>query len=79
MIDIRFDGVSKRYRIRRPASPGDAPVAGDFWAIHDVTFEVPHGETLGIRRSNDIARRSTRFGTCIVAPVVQRRDSASRS
>ena len=48
MIDIRFDGVSKRYRIRRPASPGDAPVAGDFWAIHDVTFEVPHGETLGI-------------------------------
>ena len=48
MIDIRFDGVSKRYRIRRPASPGDAPVRGDFWAIHDVSFEVPHGETLGI-------------------------------
>jgi ABC-type polysaccharide/polyol phosphate transport system ATPase subunit len=48
MIDIRFDGVSKRYRIRRPASPGEAPVAADFWAIRDVTFEVPHGETLGI-------------------------------
>ena len=48
MIDIRFDGVSKRYRIRRPASPGEAPTPGDFWAVRDVTFEVPHGETLGI-------------------------------
>jgi ABC-type polysaccharide/polyol phosphate transport system ATPase subunit len=48
MIDIRFDGVSKRYRIRRPTAPGEAPVRGDFWAIRDVSFEVPHGETLGI-------------------------------
>jgi lipopolysaccharide transport system ATP-binding protein len=48
MIDIRFDGVSKRYRIRRPASAGEAPTPGDFWAVRDVTFEVPHGETLGI-------------------------------
>jgi ABC-type polysaccharide/polyol phosphate transport system ATPase subunit len=48
MMDIRFGEVSKRYRIRRPASPGDAPTAGDFWAVRDMTFEVPHGETLGI-------------------------------
>ncbi|HTL45189.1 MAG TPA: ABC transporter ATP-binding protein [Vicinamibacterales bacterium] len=48
MIDIRFDGVSKRYRIRRPAAAGEAPTPGDFWAVRDVTFEVPHGETLGI-------------------------------
>jgi lipopolysaccharide transport system ATP-binding protein len=48
MIDIRFDAVSKRYRIKRPASPGDAPAPGDFWAVRDVSFDVPHGETLGI-------------------------------
>jgi ABC-type polysaccharide/polyol phosphate transport system ATPase subunit len=48
LIDIRFDRVSKRYQIRRPASPGEAPVRGDFWAVHDVSFDVPRGETLGI-------------------------------
>lgn len=52
MIDIRFESVSKRYRIRRPASPGDAPTPGDFWAVRDVSFEVPHGETLGIIGQN---------------------------
>lgn len=46
MIDVRFDGVSKRYRIRE--GPRWTGGARDFWAVKDVAFEVPHGETLGI-------------------------------
>lgn len=47
MIDVRFDGVSKRYRLRegkrwRPAR------RRDFWAVREVSLEVPHGETLGV-------------------------------
>src|SRR5438445_8609117 len=43
MIAVRFADVSKKYRLRRPRGE-DA----DFWAVRDVSFEVPHGETLGI-------------------------------
>jgi ABC-type polysaccharide/polyol phosphate transport system ATPase subunit len=53
MIDVAFDRVSKRYRIRRPVHPlpGGATPHGrlqDFWAIRDVSFDVGHGETLGL-------------------------------
>jgi ABC-type polysaccharide/polyol phosphate transport system ATPase subunit len=47
MIDVRFDSVSKRYRLRQAAgAPG--PRATDFWAIKDVSFDVARGETLGV-------------------------------
>ncbi|HEX6974460.1 MAG TPA: ABC transporter ATP-binding protein [Vicinamibacterales bacterium] len=42
MIDVSFDRVSKRYRLRQPDG------GGDFWALRDVTFQVAHGETLGL-------------------------------
>ena len=52
MIDVAFDRVSKRYRIRQaaPAMPGGSVsnAIRDFWALDDVSFEVGHGETLGL-------------------------------
>jgi len=60
MIDLKFDGVSKRYRIRQEAGTDTEPHsllyklktlrrrAQDFWAVRDVSFEVKRGEALGI-------------------------------
>jgi ABC-type polysaccharide/polyol phosphate transport system ATPase subunit len=46
MIDVAFDRVSKRYRIRRPVN--GRPEMQDFWAVRDVSFEVTRGETFGL-------------------------------
>jgi ABC-type polysaccharide/polyol phosphate transport system ATPase subunit len=55
MIDVRFDRVSKRYRIARPDLANGTWMSKllnrhveDFWAVRDVSFEVRRGETLGI-------------------------------
>jgi ABC-type polysaccharide/polyol phosphate transport system ATPase subunit len=47
MIDVTFDGVSKKYRVRQAAG-GPGLRAQEFWAVRDITFDLPHGETLGI-------------------------------
>ncbi|MEJ7576969.1 MAG: ABC transporter ATP-binding protein [Pyrinomonadaceae bacterium] len=60
MIDLKFNHVSKRYRVRQEVA-GEAarnPVlrkiqslrhpAQDFWAVRDVDFVVERGEALGI-------------------------------
>src|SRR6185295_2532678 len=64
MIDLKFDSVSKKYRIYHE-SEGEAAanmfgrirrrLAGnwdDFWALRDVSFEVSRGEALGIIGQN---------------------------
>ena len=61
MIDLRFNRVSKRYRIRREREETGAPQhplvrrlrslrkpVEDFYAIREVSFDVPRGEALGI-------------------------------
>ncbi len=59
LIDLRCDGVSKRYRRTTPRkTAGLGALAGfvegfrtrvdDFWAVRDVSFEVARGDTLGL-------------------------------
>lgn len=58
MTVLRFDSVSKRYRIRSGPESVDARAKGrfrrskthssDFWALKNVSFEVKAGESLGI-------------------------------
>jgi ABC-type polysaccharide/polyol phosphate transport system ATPase subunit len=47
MIDVQFDGVSKRYRLRQANGAAGARKQ-DFWALRHVSFEVARGETLGV-------------------------------
>jgi lipopolysaccharide transport system ATP-binding protein len=47
MIDVRFDAVSKRYRLDA-AARGAGAAGRDFWAVRDISFDVQHGETLGL-------------------------------
>src|SRR5580765_8175835 len=55
MIDIKFDNVSKEYKLH---ANGDAPRrwyrrgimqrSGNMWALRNVSFQVREGEALGI-------------------------------
>src|SRR5437763_406430 len=61
MLDLEFNHVSKRYRVRSDESAVGAdsnalvrqikrlrPRSEEFWAVRDVTFNVARGEALGI-------------------------------
>jgi ABC-type polysaccharide/polyol phosphate transport system ATPase subunit len=46
MIDVAFDRVSKRYRVRQSAAAGGR--LQDFWAVREVSFDVARGEAFGL-------------------------------
>lgn len=64
MIDLKFDNVSKKYRIYHEPEGKLSPSRlqkltrrlrgnwDDFWALRDVSFEVERGEALGIIGQN---------------------------
>src|ERR1044071_367781 len=64
MIDLKFDNVSKKYRVYHELDAESSEnilgrirsrLAGnwdDFWALRDVSFEVNRGEALGIIGQN---------------------------
>ncbi len=81
MVDLKFDQVSKRYRIRQE-SGGEAaghpvvrklralrPRTSDFWAVRDVSFEVERGEALGIIGHNGAGKSTVlKLLSSITAP-----------
>jgi ABC-type polysaccharide/polyol phosphate transport system ATPase subunit len=59
-VAVRVDHVSKRFRLYRERNQtiksavmrGRTSIHEDFWALKDVTFEVPIGSTFGLIGSN---------------------------
>jgi ABC-type polysaccharide/polyol phosphate transport system ATPase subunit len=64
MIDLKFDRVSKKYRIYHESEGKTSPTKlmrlvqrlrgnwDDFWALRNVSFEVERGEALGVIGQN---------------------------
>ena len=77
MIDINFDNVSKRYKLRanRDSSRrwyrrGLMQRSGNMWALRNVSFQVREGEALGIVGHNGAGKTTIlRLLSSITAPT----------
>jgi len=77
MIDLKFDRVSKKYRIRQQdRSPrrwyrgAFSRVDSEVWAVNDVSFEVRQGEVLGIVGHNGAGKTTIlKLLSSITAPT----------
>src|SRR6185503_14449890 len=80
MIDLKFDRVSKKYRIYQESEqvPGKLRSLtrrlfgnrNDFWALRDVSFEVERGEALGIIGQNGAGKSTIlKLLSSITAPT----------
>src|SRR5882672_1820436 len=77
MIDIKFDNVSKKYKLR---ANGDAARrwyrrglmrrSGNMWALRNVSFQVREGEALGIVGHNGAGKTTIlKLLSSITAPT----------
>lgn len=83
MFDLKLDGVSKRYRVRKEADEAAAarnPLirklqslrrrSQEFWAVRDLNFEVERGEALGIIGHNGAGKSTIlKLLSSITAPT----------
>ncbi len=75
MIDLKLDGVCKKYKIRSDADSPKRwyrlrPRSAEKWALQDVSFEVKEGEALGIVGHNGAGKTTIlKLLSSITAPT----------
>ena len=82
-IDLKFDGVYKRYRIKQAETDPRGAMSfvrrirsrflhqQDFWAVSDLNFEVPRGQALGVIGHNGAGKSTVlKLISSITAPTM---------
>lgn len=88
MDALRFDRVSKRFLLRHEEHRSfqewvvarfRRPAAEEFWALHEVDFAVPQGETLGIIGENGSGKSTLlKLAARIIRPTSGRVHTSGR-